>query len=290
MNGFFCIDKPEGLSSFGVVKRLRRACRALHAGHNGTLDPLASGVLVCGVGSATRLFEYLPAEPKKYLFAILFGATTDTLDRAGQLTQSGGPVPTAAEIEAVLPRFSGTISQEPPRYSALKINGRRAYRLAREQKEFTPASRTVTIHQLTMESFDPAAAEARLSVRCSGGTYVRSLARDIALAAGTCGYASAIRRTAVGPFGLDTAATLESIDAQPGAHLLSPATVFSAFPAYFPTPHQMAEIACGRDIQVLTPCGPGPLCIFSPEKELIAMAEPAAAGRYHPVKVLTKPC
>jgi tRNA pseudouridine55 synthase len=291
VNGFFCIDKPEGLSSFEVVRRLRRACHAEHAGHNGTLDPLASGVLVCGVGNATRLFEYLPAEPKTYLFSILFGSITDTLDRAGVVTESGGRIPTSEEIGAVLPRFTGAISQEPPRYSALKVKGRRAYRLAREHKEFTLANRTVTIHHLVMESFDPQKNEAGFTVRCSGGTYIRSLARDIARALGTWGYAASIRRIGVGPFTINTACSLAAVETDCAGHLIASATAFSSFHTYVPTPHQTAELACGRDIQITSPSqDPGPLCIISLDKELIAIAEPMGAGRYHPMKVFIKPC
>jgi tRNA pseudouridine55 synthase len=291
MHGFLCVDKPTGISSFAVVKRVRSVSAAPRVGHNGTLDPGASGLLICGVGNATRLLEFLPAEPKVYSFSIVFGSTTDTLDRDGAITESGGTIPAEAAIREVLPHFVGTITQEPPRYSALKISGTPAYKLARNQADFNLAPRQVTIQELTLEQYDAVSGIVSCVVRCSGGTYVRALARDIAHELGTCGYAGSIRRTAIGAFAVNNAIAFASIIAGSVMPLITPAEAFAAYPSFVLSATQIDMIAYGRDIDIGDSVdADGPVCLFSAEKQLVAIATRSVGGTFHPVKVFIEPC
>jgi tRNA pseudouridine55 synthase len=226
VNGFLCVNKPIGPSSFQIVSQLRRILNIKKIGHAGTLDPEASGLLVIAVGTATRLLQYLPSEPKIYEFGIKFGSQTDTLDREGKVTESGKPVPDRSTIAQVLPSFTGRISQVPPVYSALSINGVRAYQLARSGKAVEMQPRDIDIHCITLKQFDKEIGEAHLCVECSGGTYVRSLARDIAEKCGTIGFASSIHRTAIGFFTLDQALPYESLE-NASKHILSFDKVFT---------------------------------------------------------------
>ena len=136
MDGFLFVDKPAGPTSFDVVRRVRKLLGVAKAGHAGTLDPLASGLLICAVGNATRLLPYVPAEPKRYAFRMKFGSETDTLDREGTVVAEGGRVPGRGEVKGILKRFSGQLSQLPPKFSAVKVDGVRAYGLARKKQEF----------------------------------------------------------------------------------------------------------------------------------------------------------
>lgn len=203
LHGWLVIDKPVGPTSAAVVGRLKRALREaghgrVKIGHGGTLDPLASGVLPVALGEATKLAGHLLDGPKAYRFTIRFGAATETDDAEGAVSATSPVRPSAAEVAAVLPRFTGPISQRPPAYSALKVEGRRAHARARAGETVTLAERPVTIHALELESSD--SETATLRVRCSKGTYVRSLARDIAEALGTRGHVVALRRVEAGPF------------------------------------------------------------------------------------------
>ena len=213
VSGWLIIDKPLGLTSAHVVGKLKWALRhggygTVKIGHGGTLDPLATGVLPVALGEATKLAGYLLNGPKGYDFAIRFGRSTTTDDAEGEGVAESSHRPTAAEIAAALPQFTGPIRQRPPAYSALKVNGERAYTLARAGAPPELAEREVTIKTLAL--LDGDGDGARFSVACSKGTYVRSLARDIALALGTVGHVCALRRTVAGPFGLDQALSLDS--------------------------------------------------------------------------------
>jgi tRNA pseudouridine55 synthase len=210
--GFLAVDKPCGPSSFALVKSVRRRLGGIKTGHAGTLDPAASGLLVLALGSATRLLPFMPLEPKTYLFRIQFGSQTDSLDAEGTMVKTGGPLPGREGLEAVLPSFTGAISQVPPEFSAVKIQGQRAYARARRGERLDLAPRRIRIGSLRLLAYDPAAGRAELEVSCSGGTYVRSLARDIAAALGTCAYAPAVRRTAAGVFTVERALAFEKID------------------------------------------------------------------------------
>lgn len=228
--GFLNIDKPSGVNSTAVVNRIKRLT-ALPCGHMGTLDPLASGVLPVGVGRASRLFDYFLQKEKRYLATFRFGVTSDTLDAEGEAYGSGR-IPDEAEILAVLPRFLGEIAQIPPRYSAKSVGGRRGYQLARAGVEFTLAPKTVHISSLSCRQISPDSYE--FAIVCGGGTYIRSLARDIAEACGTIGLMSSLRRTQSGIFTLDTAVSPELLTPETVERYLIPTEEVLPFPVYAP--------------------------------------------------------
>ncbi|MCK5471952.1 tRNA pseudouridine(55) synthase TruB [Candidatus Gracilibacteria bacterium] len=210
MDGFLAINKPKGITSHDAVAFARRRLKIRKIGHAGTLDPLATGVLVLGIGSATRLLEYIQNCEKEYEAEITFGATSSTDDVEGELT----PFPnserfTREELEKVLSEFIGAIHQIPPKFSAIKINGKTAYRLAREGKEVKLKPRLVEIHSLTLSKFEYPKAE--ISIRCGSGTYIRSLARDLGARLGAGAFLSKLTRTRVGDFPINRALPLKSI-------------------------------------------------------------------------------
>lgn len=212
LNGWIILDKPVGMGSTQAVGAVKRALREAgepktRVGHGGTLDPLASGVLPIAIGEATKLAGRMLDATKEYDFTIRFGEQTDSLDLEGKVIATSGVRPAEAEIEAVLARFTGPIEQVPPAFSALKVEGERAYDLARAGKLVELKARHVTIHDLALVS--ASAADATLSATVSKGTYIRSLARDIALALGTVGHVTMLRRTKAGPFTLEQAISLD---------------------------------------------------------------------------------
>lgn len=211
VHGWLVLDKPLGLTSTQALGKVRRILGGKKAGHGGTLDPLATGILPLAFGEATKLIPYVMDNDKGYEFIIRWGEARATDDREGAVTAVSDVRPTAAAIIAALPAFTGVIQQTPPIYSAIKLDGERAYDLARagEQVELTP--RTVDIYELTLiEQIDND--HARFYVSCGKGMYVRSLARDLALKLGTCGHVAELRRTHVGPFSLDHAISLENLE------------------------------------------------------------------------------
>lgn len=228
LHGWLVIDKPAGITSAQVVGAVKRILKPSKIGHAGTLDPFATGVLPLALGEATKTAGYGLDKQKSYEFEITFGQARDTEDLTGQVTDESPRRPTEADIDEALPMFRGPIMQMPPQYSALKVDGKRAYALARKGEKVELKARPVTIHALEMLSFS--GEKATFSVTCSKGTYVRSLARDIAAMAGCLGYVSALRRTISGPFGLKQAISLESleksaIDAPSSVRLLPPEVV-----------------------------------------------------------------
>ena len=194
MDGFLCVNKPQGPSSFKIVAQLRKVLKVKKIGHAGTLDPQASGLLVIAVGSSTRLIQYLPNEPKVYRFGLQFGSQTDTLDNTGSIIADGGSFPPSAQLQAALNRFHGEYLQVPPAFSAKKINGVRAYKMARNGDNPPLKPCKVTIHSLDLIQYDQDKGLAELELSCSGGTYVRALVRDLASELNTYGFASFIRR------------------------------------------------------------------------------------------------
>lgn len=210
MIGLLNLDKPAGMTSRDAVNRVKWKIDPIACGHAGTLDPLATGVLVVAVGRATRLIEYVQQYPKRYLGTFLFGQTSDTEDIDGQLTTLvDPPQPTREAIVAALPNFRGEIQQRPPAYSALKVDGKRSYKLARRGKEVEHAPREVTIHDLELIEYEYP--RLVLDIRCSSGTYVRSLGRDLAELLGTGAVMSELRRTEIGPFHVNQAHTLAGL-------------------------------------------------------------------------------
>jgi len=212
LHGWIILDKPVGLGSTQAVSAVKRILREAggpktKVGHGGTLDPLASGVLPVALGEATKLAGRLLDATKAYEFAIRFGEGTDTLDAEGQVTETSDHRPTQDEVAAILPRFTGSIEQVPPAYSALKIDGKPAYERSRAGETVEMKPRTVTVHELHV--VDSSADQATLSATVSKGTYIRSLARDMATALGTVGHVGMLRRTRAGPFTLDQAISLD---------------------------------------------------------------------------------
>lgn len=218
--GFVNVDKPSGMTSSAVVNRVKWLT-GLPCGHMGTLDPLASGVLPVGVGNATRLFEYFLNKQKEYVAEFTFGVTSDTLDSTGELIP-GGAVPAAEEIASVLPRFVGKLSQIPPRYSAKNINGRRGYDLARAGVDFELPPKEVTVYSFELLGAAEKADTFRFKIRCGGGTYIRSLARDVAEALGTKAVMSALRRTQSGCFEIGNAIAFEALNEDTIARAILP--------------------------------------------------------------------
>ncbi|MDP3370516.1 MAG: tRNA pseudouridine(55) synthase TruB [Brevundimonas sp.] len=216
MNGWIILDKPLGLSSAQGVAAIKRLGREagwgkLKVGHGGTLDPLATGVLPIALGEATKLTGRLLDATKGYRFTVSFGAATATDDAEGETVATSEVRPDRDAILAALPAFTGPIVQTPPAYSALKVDGERAYALARAGETVELAARELTIYALTLVDCD--ADSATLDALVSKGTYIRSLARDLALALGTVGHVSMLRRTRAGPFGEDQAIPLDKLNA-----------------------------------------------------------------------------
>ena len=217
--GFFNVDKPSGIVSSTVVNKIKWLS-GVPCGHMGTLDPLASGVLPVGVGNATRLFDYFLEKEKEYVAEFTFGVDSDTLDSTGNLIR-GGHVPDEKDIEAVLPTFFGDIMQVPPKYSAKNVNGRRGYDLARAGIEFELAPKKVHIYGMELLGKKAGSEDTYLvKIRCGGGTYIRSLARDIAAALGTKAVMSALNRTQSGIFTLQNAVPFDFFTQDPSVEEL----------------------------------------------------------------------
>ena len=225
VNGWVVLDKPVGMTSTHAVSRLKRLFNAKKAGHAGTLDPLASGILPIAFGEATKTVPFVQDGEKAYRFTVRFGIETDSDDSDGTVTKTSDLRPTPEAILAALPRFVGEIMQQPPSFSAIKVNGERAYDMARDGEPVDLPARPVVIHSLVMVSCSPD--EAVLEAQCGKGTYVRAIARDLGRILGCHGHVTALRRTRVGPFlesestplaileaeGADTAAMLLDVEA-----------------------------------------------------------------------------
>lgn len=217
LSGWLILDKPRGMGSTQGVSAVKRVLRQngyakTKVGHGGTLDPLAQGVLPIALGEATKLAGRMLDSDKIYAFTVKFGEETDTLDTEGPVIATSAVRPTLAEVEAVLPRFTGPIEQVPPAYSALKVDGQRAYDLARAGEAVALKARSVTIHSLAICARDAGPDEVTLEAHVSKGTYIRSLARDIAYALGTCGHVTYLRRTKAGPFLESQAISLDNLE------------------------------------------------------------------------------
>ena len=258
-HGWIILDKPIGLGSTQAVAAVKRNLRAagfnmklkggVKVGHGGTLDPLASGVLPIAVGEATKLTGRMLDSDKIYAFTVQFGRETDTLDLEGKVIATSDARPTRGAVEAVLPRFTGPISQVPPAYSALKVDGTRAYDRARKGETVVLASRAVTIHALDLAATTEDSAT--FTAHVSKGTYIRSLARDIAHALGTVGHVTMLRRIKAGPFALAAAISLDKLnEIGNGAaleHVLLPIeAALVDIPALDLSPEQAGAVRQGR--------------------------------------------
>lgn len=262
LNGWIILDKPLGLGSTNAVSAVKRALRVggypkSKVGHGGTLDPLATGVLPIAIGEATKLAGRMLDASKIYDFTIQFGTETDTLDQEGVVVATSDTRPSQAQIEAVLAQFTGPISQVPPVYSALKVDGQRAYDLARAGVQVELKSRDVVIYDLAVQS-SPSPQDGEglidqitLTAHVSKGTYIRSLARDIAQALGTVGHVTMLRRVKAGPFGLDQAISLDILDEAAkgqslGSLVLPLRTALVDIPALALDPSQALALRQGR--------------------------------------------
>jgi tRNA pseudouridine55 synthase len=286
LDGFLLIDKEPGPSSFAVVNQIRRVLGCDKAGHSGTLDPQASGLLIIALGAATRLLPYLPLEPKRYRFGIQFGRQTDTLDSEGKVTADHGRVPGQPEIESALGGFCGEQRQTPPKFSAVKVDGRRAYDLARGNKDFDLKEKIVRVFSLSLVRYDPSQGVAECDMTCSRGTYVRSLARDIAQKLGTVAYASFIRRLAIGPFSVEDAVAFEGITPDAAKRIISVKDALAAMPSITVTESQLPMLAHGRDIVPEQAAIAGDAVIAYKENgDVAAVLTKNQNGTYHPQKV-----
>ena len=211
MNGVMLIDKPEGFTSFDVIAVVRKLTGQRKTGHTGTLDPNATGVLPVLLGCATIAQDIIPNHDKAYTASFKLGLTTDTLDIWGSQTSQTQSKVTKAEIEGILPRFSGEILQVPPMYSAIKKDGQRLYDLARKGIEIEREARTVTVYELSLTGFDEQTQEGTIKVMCSKGTYIRTITDDIGRALGTGAVMTALRRTSACGFSIDECVTLDKL-------------------------------------------------------------------------------
>jgi tRNA pseudouridine55 synthase len=287
VDGFLCVDKPGGPSSFAVVRKARLALGCGRAGHAGTLDPLASGLVIVALGAATRLLPYLPGEPKRYRFGIRFGAQTDTLDNEGIITAEGGRIPAREEIAAALLGFVGEQKQTPPKYSAVKVGGKRAYARARGNEEFDIAEKTVTVFSLDLDKYDQAQGIAECDLSCSRGTYVRALVRDIAASLGTVAYASFIRRLAIGPFSVDGAVTFDEIGPDVARRIIPVAAALSSLPSATIDKYQYAALKYGKDVRLAGAAG-DTVIAYAETGSVAAVLTKVKDDLYHPEKVFVK--
>ncbi|MEE8515338.1 MAG: tRNA pseudouridine(55) synthase TruB, partial [Alphaproteobacteria bacterium] len=211
LHGWVVIDKPRGITSAAVVTRVLKGLRATRAGHGGTLDPLATGVLPIALGEATKTVAYVMNGHKSYNFVLAWGEARSTGDAEGEVTETSDIRPERKHIEAVLGEFTGKVLQVPPAFSAIKVDGQRAYKLARAERDFTLEAREVEIHRIELKDL-PDHNHAAFEVSCGKGVYIRSLARDIAVRLGTVGHVHSMRRTRVGPFAEDVAISLDNME------------------------------------------------------------------------------
>ena len=256
IDGWLVLDKPAGMTSTSAGNRVRRLLDAQKLGHAGTLDPMATGVLPLAFGEATKTIGLLAEDEKRYGFTARWGVTTTTDDAEGEVLETSEKRPTREEIEAALPAFRGTILQRPPRYSAIKVAGERAYDLAREGEDFELAPRPVEIDAFELVDC-PDADHARFEVVCGKGSYMRALARDLGAALGCGGHVSALRRIAVGPFHESQAISLESLEAlghsaAASGALLPIEAALDDIPAFPLSEQEATRLRCGQAVSVLS--------------------------------------
>jgi tRNA pseudouridine55 synthase len=270
--GLVLVDKPAGLTSHDVVARVRRLAGTRRVGHAGTLDPMATGVLVLGVGRATRLLGHLTLTEKAYDATIRLGAETTTDDAEGEVLRTGDCSGlTEDAVRATLADFVGDLQQVPTRVSAVKVDGRRAHERVRAGEEVDLPARPVTVHELVVHEVRPGERwEAEVSLRCSSGTYVRAIARDAGRALGVGGHLSALRRTAVGPVGLERTRTLDELEDDLGVVPLAEAAR-SAFPALDLDDDEAASVRHGRPLARELA---GLTALFAPDGTFLALYEP----------------
>ena len=281
--GLVVVDKPGGLTSHGVVGRVRRLVGTRKVGHAGTLDPMATGVLVLGVDRATRLLGHLMLTDKAYDASIRLGVATTTDDAEGEVTASAATGHLdEATVRAALAAYVGEIQQVPTAVSAIKVDGKRAYARVRDGEQVELAARPVTIHALDVHEVRPAGEhlDVDVSVRCSSGTYIRAIARDVGADLGVGGHLTALRRTAVGPYGLDVARTLEQLEDDPSVLPIAEAAR-AGFPVLDLDAGTAGDVRVGRRLDLELA---GLTALFDPDGTFLALYEPRE-GQARPVAV-----
>ncbi len=274
--GVLVVDKPSGCTSHDVVDQVRRKLGTRKVGHAGTLDPDATGVLVLGVGKGTKLLQFVTGTDKKYVGEVVFGTTTDSLDSTGEVLETFDMSPTLDAVVAAAQQFVGDIEQIPPMVSAIKIDGKRLHELAREGKEVDRPPRPVTIHDLAIApTEDPLVFT--MSVHCSSGTYIRTLAADLGSALGGGAHLRGLRRTAVGRFTEEVATSVDEAELRPLTEMLSHLPMMQVDEAV------ANQVKNGRSLGPSS--GSGQLAIVDAEDQLIAVYE-SRDGEFRPVKVL----
>lgn len=292
-DGLVVVDKPAGLTSHDVVARLRRLAGTRRVGHAGTLDPMATGVLLVGVGRATRLLGHLALTDKAYDATIRLGVRTVTDDAEGEVVATGPAGEVAeADVRAAAAALTGELLQVPAAVSAVKVAGRRAYARVRAGEQPALAPRPVRVDRFEVRALHRPAGgqvlDVDVTVTCSSGTYVRALARDLGAALGVGGHLTALRRTRVGPYGLDQARTLDQLAEDWQVQPLA-AAVRAAFPTRQVDAGQARRLAHGGPIPAAG-AGPGPVGVFGPDGELLALVDdhdPASGAR--PLVVFADP-
>jgi tRNA pseudouridine(55) synthase len=273
-SGLVIVDKPAGWTSHDVVGRMRRLAKTRRVGHAGTLDPMATGVLVLGVGKATRLLGHLALTEKGYDATIRLGESTNTDDAEGEITATASAADVADEaLRAGIAGLTGTIQQVPPQVSAIKVNGERAYKMARKGEDVELAARPVTVHAFTVLDVrrHGDVVDVDASVACSSGTYIRALARDLGASLGCGGHLTALRRTRVGPYDLPAARTLDQLGEKLEILPMGEA-VASVFPRRDVSDDDARKIAHGGRLPA-SGLGPGPVGVFAPDGTLLALVE-----------------
>lgn len=249
MQGIVCVNKPQGWTSFDVVKKIKRIYNTPKVGHLGTLDPMAEGVLPVAIGRATKLFDYYLKKDKSYLAEFEFGRETDTLDNDGKTILTTDIIPSETEINQVLPKFLGKIMQTPPKYSAVKIDGRRAYDLARKELDFELKSKPVEIHNFTCTR-QVSSTTFEFMIECSAGTYIRSLARDVAKKLNTVATMTKLVRVRSGNFELKNSKTIEEIESNPLEAIIPLKTVLKSLPTIQVGSHNLSRLENGVKIKM----------------------------------------
>lgn len=255
LHGWLNLDKPQGITSTQAIGRVRRILNAQKLGHAGTLDPLATGILPIALGEATKTIQFAQDRDKVYSFTVQWGAATNTDDSEGTIIKTSDKRPAEADILALLPRFIGDIEQTPPQFSAIKIDGERAYDLAREGQVVEIKSRPVTVYDLHMTAFE--GDSATFELHCGKGTYVRSIARDLGDLLGCYGHVTVLRRLAVGGFNVENSITLDlfekmMVNSAPDQVLLPVETVLDDIPALAMTAEEISRIRQGQTLKFLS--------------------------------------
>jgi tRNA pseudouridine55 synthase len=297
VHGWIVLDKPLGLTSARAVAAVKRILGAQKAGHAGTLDPLATGVLPIALGEATKTMSFALGGPKTYRFTLAWGESRSTDDAEGAVTATSAVRPGRAAIEAMLPRFTGDQMQTPPAFSALKVKGARAYNLARGGAAFALAPRAVSIDGLALLAM-PGPDHARFEAKVGSGTYIRALARDLGVALGTLAYVTELQRTSVCCFTLERAISLAQFEAlghsaAASGHLLPLETALDDIPALALTESQAKALRCGQAVTPLRPqdraridqIGEGARICATSGGKLVALAE-VASGEIRPLRVM----